>query len=548
MKSLHQLFATAVFICLLAFARPASAYSLLTHEQLIDLTWQSSIVPLLLSRYPTLTPAEIEHARAYAYGGCVIQDIGYYPYGDVFFSDLTHYVRSGDFVVNLFRNAGNADELAFAVGALSHYIGDNVGHSEATNLAVPIEFPKLRDKYGHTVNYAQGKHQHIQTEFAFDIDEIAHGRFAPVQYLRHVGLEVPTKQLALAFYQTYGLREDFTSTRHHRINVGAYNFAVHRFIPRVAYAVTILHRKHEPADVDNADLQKLTLEIAAVAKQNDWDAYRRHNGIGTYTLAGFIYILPKVGPLKLVAVKGPSTRTEVDYIHSVIDSTDQFNFTLRRFTPPPTTKPTAALAAASDINSQPPPSAPLTAKATAAQPVPRQSSDPNHPLTNRDLDTGYPVQPSGYRLTDDTYATLLHRLALTPAVPVPPGIKDDILAYYTNLDLPFATKKNPAEWAIVQQDLLTMRTMPTSTAPLPYPTYGDGDNATPAATPDGTPVPESANTPVPESASPSNPDAKPNTPNTTTPASASPSNPDAKPNTPPPATPPPDTTAPQTLP
>ena len=102
------------------WARTAHAYSLQTHEQLIDLTWKDSIVPLLLSRYPTLTPAELDRARAYAYGGCVIQDIGYYPFGDASFSNLAHYVRSGDLVVNLFRNAGNADELAFAVGALSH--------------------------------------------------------------------------------------------------------------------------------------------------------------------------------------------------------------------------------------------------------------------------------------------------------------------------------------------------------------------------------------------------------------------------------------------
>ena len=40
--------------------RPASAYSLLTHEQLIDLTWKNSIVPLLLSRYPNLTPAQLD--------------------------------------------------------------------------------------------------------------------------------------------------------------------------------------------------------------------------------------------------------------------------------------------------------------------------------------------------------------------------------------------------------------------------------------------------------------------------------------------------------
>src|SRR5579863_862535 len=162
MRCLPLRIAIALVLLLALPSQPrAGAYSLLTHEQLIDLTWQDSVVPLLLSRYPGLTPAQLDEARAYAYGGCVIQDIGYYPFGDASFSDLTHYVRSGDFVVSLFRNANTADELAFAVGALSHYIGDSVGHSVATNRAVPVEFLKLRAKYGPVVNYAEGKHQHI---------------------------------------------------------------------------------------------------------------------------------------------------------------------------------------------------------------------------------------------------------------------------------------------------------------------------------------------------------------------------------------------------
>jgi hypothetical protein len=461
-------------------ARPAGAYSVLTHEQLIDLTWQTSIVPLLLSRYPTLTPAQIEHARAYAYGGCVIQDIGYYPFGDEFFSDLTHYVRSGDFVVNLFRNAGDADELAFAVGALSHYIGDSLGHSTATNLAVPIEFPRLRRRYGNRVNYAEGEHQHVQTEFAFDINEIAKGRFAPVHYLRHVGLQVPTKQLALAFYQTYGLTDDFTRGRGHRINVGGYRFAVRGFIPRIAYATTLLHRKHEPADdLTDPALQQLIREVTAVAQANDWDAYRKHAGLGTYSLAGLLYILPKVGPLKLVDVKGPTPQTEHDYIHSVILSTDALNTALRRFTPPPETKPTAAVAAAADSAKDPAPSDAAPAKPGAAQAVPRDSRDPRHPLINRDLDTGRPVRPAGYRLTDDTYATLTHRLAATPTQPIPPGIKLDILAYYADPTLPYATRRKPALWAQLQADLKTLAAMPTSTAPAPFPTYGDDDTQPP---------------------------------------------------------------------
>ena len=460
--------------------QPAHAYSVLTHEQLIDLTWQSSIVPLLLSRYPTLTPAQIEHARAYAYGGCVIQDIGYYPFGDPFFSDLTHYVRSGDFVVNLFRNAGNADELAFAVGALSHYIGDTIGHSTATNLAVPIEFPKLRERYGNSVNYAEGEHPHVQVEFAFDINEISHHRLAPVHYLRHVGLEVPTKQLALAFYQTYGLREDFSQTRGRRINVKDYRFAVRRFIPRIAYAVTLLQRNHEPAELDSADIQRLDREVAAVARANDWDTYRRKPGFGTYLLAGFLKILPKFGPLKLVAVKGPTAQTETEYVHSVLASSDALNAALRRFTPPPTTRSSAATAAADDRHSDPSPAAKLPVASGSSQDVPRGSHDPRHPLVNRDLDTGNPVHPSGYRLTDDTYADLLHRLTEHPDVPVPPGVKAEVLLYYADPSLPFETKKHPELWAAAQQNLITLKAMPTSTDPDPFPTYGDDTADAPA--------------------------------------------------------------------
>jgi hypothetical protein len=491
-----------IVLCCLLRPRPAVAYSLLTHEQLIDLTWDSSIVPLLKSRYPTLTPQQIEHARAYAYGGCVIQDIGYYPFGDQFFSDLTHYVRSGDFVVNLFRNAGNADELAFAVGALSHYIGDSIGHSDATNLAVPIEFPQLRDKYGNVVNYAEGEHQHVQTEFAFDINEIAQHRLAPVHYLRSVGLEIPERQLALAFYQTYGLREDFTQTRHQRINVGAYRWSVHRLIPRVAYALTLLHRNHEPADPTAsdaqayADIQQLTTQVTAIAKANNWDAYRKHAGVGTYCLAGLIRILPKVGSLKLLAIKGPTAKTEADYIHSVLISEADLNHTLRRFTPPPATRPTAAEAASSDTTSEPPPSSPLPASPNAAQIIPRDSTDPNHPLVNRDLDTGNPVKPAGYRLTDATYAILLHRLTLTPTNKIPPGVKHSIQAYYADISLPFATRKDPAAWAQLQKDLVTLNSMPTSDRDKPYPTYGDGDAAPPPTT-----VPSVPNSPTPSAGS-----------------------------------------------
>jgi hypothetical protein len=428
----------------------------MTHEQLIDLTWKDSIVPLLLSRYPGLTPAELDRARAYAYGGCVIQDIGYYPFGDRGFSNLTHYVRSGDFVVSLLRNAQNANELAFAIGALSHYIGDSIGHAGATNLAVPVEFPALGAKYGSVVNYAEGKHQHVQTEFAFDINEISHHRMAPIGYLRHIGLGVPQRQLGLAYYQTYGLRESFGLKRGRRFNIGGYRFAVRLFLPRVAYAITILRRNREPADANSPDVLELDKEATRVANECDWQLYRRHAGIGTYTLAALLFVLPKIGPLSMADVKGPTPDTDAEYVHSVLTAESTLRTMLARFTPPVGIRPVTKVLSGT------------------------HERDPRHPLPNLDLDTGRPTQPGGYSLTDLTFASLLRQLARRPADPIPPGIKRDIEDYYANPTASNTLRQDPRKWAQVQEDLSTLSKMPVSTEPEPYPTYGaDADEEVP---------------------------------------------------------------------
>jgi len=467
-----------VFLLLLG-REQSRAYSLLTHEQLIDLTWQDSIVPLLLSRYPSLTPAQLEQARAYAYGGCVIQDLGYYPFGDRLFTDLTHYVRSGDFVVSLFRNAHNANELAFAVGALSHYIGDSVGHPEATNVAVPLEFPTLRRRYGTTVSYAEGEHQHVQTEFAFDIDQIAHHHMAPLSFLRHVGLRVPVHQLELAFYETYGI-PDFAGYHGARFNIREYRFAVRTFIPRIAYAVTLLHRRHEPPEPVTPDTIEIEKEVAAASAENHWDRYRRKAGFETYSLACLLFILPKVGPLALVNVKGPTEQTETEYMHSLVLSLQAMRSSLHRFTPP---RPgsTANSGAADPGQAADPPgqNAGKAAAAAPSAPLPhdnhreREQSefDPRHPLPNRDLDTGHEVQPGGYRLTDETYAQLLHRLTRNPKQPIPPGIVRDIQAYYADPNAPITTRREPRRWAQVQADLKTLAGMPLNPEPAVVPTY-----------------------------------------------------------------------------
>jgi Zinc dependent phospholipase C len=409
---------TIAFLTLLLTTVRAVPYSVQTHQELIDIAWKHSIRPILLKHYPNLTEAQLQEAHAYAYGGCAIQDFGYYPFGNEFFSELTHYVRSGDFVLSLLHNAQTADELAFAIGALSHYIGDTFGHSLAVNHSVPIEFPKLGKKYGPIVNYAEDPHAHVQTEFAFDINQLSKSRMAPSAYLKHVGLEVPRPLLRKAFFETYGLNlPDIIGSKETSIRV--YRYAVRRFLPNIARAETILHKKSFPTDTPSPEFDELAVELHQAADDNDWEAYRKPPGFRSHLYAGFIFILPKFGTLKMLAIKGPTPQTEDFYIKSVNHSVTSLRLVLTNF------------------------------------------DTIDHYISNRDLDTGQVVKPGGYPLTDYTYAKLLAVITKHPDHLVPAELKHDLADYYADPQAPITTKKDPEEWAKVQANLQILATMKT---------------------------------------------------------------------------------------
>jgi Zinc dependent phospholipase C len=416
-------------VCLLLIPRPARPYSVQTHEQLIDLLWKPSIEPLLLHRFPTLTPAQLKEAHAYAYGGCAIQDAGYYPFGRALFSDLTHYVRTGDFIESLFRNAKTPDELAFAIGALTHYVADTIGHSKVVNPSVPIEFPKLAKEYGPTVNYAQDPHAHVRTEFAFDINQLSKRRFAPSAYLKHVGLEVPEPLLTRAFFETYGLDiSQIIGKRHSAVR--SYRTSVRTFLPRVAYAEAVLHKNSFPPDTAGSPFDTFNAELAQADFENNWNQFRKKPGIGTYSLAGLIVILPKFGPLSMLAVRGPTPATEELYVEGLNNTILLLHQTLTSFSTIATT---------------------LTTQ-----------------LPNLVLDTGQHVRLGTYRLTDDTYAELLHLITRNPSKGVPATLKQNILAFYADPTPTTVTKENPKHWAHVQSDLKILATMSTKAEPPPF--------------------------------------------------------------------------------
>ena len=240
----------------LLFPSRCTAYSVYTHEAIVDFAWDDSIRPLLLKQYPNTTEAQLKVAHAYAYGGCAIQDMGYYPFGKTFFSDLTHYVRSGDFVASLFRNAHNVNELAFAAGALSHYVGDSFGHSIAVNHATAIAFPNLEQRYGKTVTYEDSPHAHVRTEFGFDIEQAAKHRFAPHAYRESIGLLVPRQLMEKAFFETYGLSlHDMLGEE--RPAMRGYRSAVRSFIPFFGRGEVVLHRRQFLQDEPSPDFDDL---------------------------------------------------------------------------------------------------------------------------------------------------------------------------------------------------------------------------------------------------------------------------------------------------
>jgi hypothetical protein len=133
-----------LFSCLIFSFSAAPAFSLLSHEAIIDASWEKSIQPLLRQKYPSASAEDLKNAHAYLYGGSIVPDIGYYPFGSKLFTNLLHYVRSGDLIYAALSEAKDVNEYAFALGLLCHYYADKYGHELGTNVALPILFPDER--------------------------------------------------------------------------------------------------------------------------------------------------------------------------------------------------------------------------------------------------------------------------------------------------------------------------------------------------------------------------------------------------------------------
>jgi hypothetical protein len=393
----------ALFVFMLFIAQASPGYSVLTHQAIIDSVWNDSIKPLLLKRFPRSTPEQLREAHAHAYGGAIIQDMGYYPFGSKFFTDLAHYVRSGDFVEDLIKESEDLNEYAFALGALAHYAADNNGHPIAVNRAVPLVYPELRARYGNEVTYAEDPSSHLKTEFGFDVAQVARGRYASDAYHDFIGFKVAKKLLERAFAKTYGIemKDQFTSLD---LAIGTYRRAVSKLIPEMTKVAWEMKKNEIEKSSPGITREKFVYNLSRADYEKDFGKEYEKPGFFAKTTSWLFRVLPKVGPLKALAFKPPTPEAERLFMES-------FNATLDRY------------------------------RATLAE-VRRGKLD----LQNTDFDTGRPTRAGEYKLADDAYAKLLVKLAKNNFETASPEIRQNILAFYRDLNAPIATKKDKDEW------------------------------------------------------------------------------------------------------
>ena len=420
--------------CSCSRLQPHTAYSVLSHEAIIDSTWDSAIKPLLLKRFPAATADELKQAHAFAYGGCIIQDLGYYPFGSKFFSNLTHYIRSGDFVLNLIRDSQDLTEYAFALGALSHYAADNNGHSIAVNRAVPLFYPKLELKFGKLVTYADDPPAHYETEFAFDVFQAAKSRYASAAYKDFIGFEVAKPLLDRAFQDTYGmtLEKVFMNVD---LAIGSYRRAVGSILPAMTRVAWQIKKQEIRKEAPSVTRKMFLYNLSRSSYEKNWGATYSRPGIRSKFLASLFRIVPRVGPFRALSFKRLTPEIEKMYMAS-------FNSTIGHY-----------------------------------RELLLEQSAGNLKLPNYNLDVGDLTPAGEYRLTDVTYAELLQKLQ-GHYTEMPQELRSDILAFYHDLNLPISTKTNSNDWARVLNELGQLQSVD---ADLRHPT---------ALTAVGTPLPK----------------------------------------------------------
>jgi hypothetical protein len=414
--------AAALLLGLLLIApAPAPAYSVLAHEAIIDVVWDSNIRPLLLKRFPQASPEDLVKAHAYAYGGSIVQDMGYYPHGSKFFSDLTHYFRSGDFIVALLNDASDINEYAFALGALAHYAADNQGHALATNVVVPLLYPELKKKYGPVVTYEDNPLAHIKTEFAFDVLQVAKGRYAPDSYHNFVGFDVALTPLEKAFGDTYGISLK-TISKDDVKAANSYRYSVSTLIPKAIRVAWSLKQDEIQRDLPGMTRKKFLYNISRSSYEKQWGRDYKRPSPGDKFVAFIIRILPKIGPLRILTFRTPTPEAEKLFENSFNKAVDRYRILLQ------------------------------------------QVNEGHLTIPNENFDVGGVTTRGQYKLNDKTCAELLHRLSQQQMSGVDHELKSQLLAFYAEKDPSGAPNKDNKSEKKIKKEIKALQDAPVTSA------------------------------------------------------------------------------------
>ena len=369
-------------------ARAASGYSVLSHEAIIDAAWDMSIKPILMARFPDATPDDLRKAHGYAYGGAIIQDMGYYPFGSHLFSDLVHYVRTGDFILNLLNGAQNLNEYAFALGSLAHYSSDNEGHAMAVNRAVPMLYPKVRAKFGAVATYEDNPTDHLRTEFSFDVSQVAEHRYAPDAYHDFIGFGVSKELLERAFLATYDIPlKDVSGSLD--LALGSYRWTISSVIPEMTRVAWETKKKELLKDNPRLTKRSFVYAIDRSSYAKEWGTIHEKAGFRSRLLTLVLRVVPKIGPFKTLAFHAATPEAQKLFTDSFVRSLAVYNATLAEI---------------------------------------RKGSVPV--LANANFDTGESAHSGAYRLADEACGKLIEKLSEKKFAGVDEPLRQSILDFY----------------------------------------------------------------------------------------------------------------------
>jgi hypothetical protein len=253
---------------------------------------------------------------------------------------------------------------------------------------VALVYPKVRAEHGHEVTYAEDPVSHIKTEFGFDVLQVARGNYAPEAYQAFIGFEVSQELLERAFLETYGLKLNnvFLNVP---LAIGTYRYTIRGLMPDLTKAAWQAKKGDIQQAQPGTTRSKFHYHMNRAAFNKNWGTdYERPNIFARF-VAWIIKALPKVGPFRTLAFKPPTPEAEKLFYHS-------FNTTVENY----------------------------------IKLVQQLKQQDDFKLANMQLDTGEPTKQGAYKLTDETYAELVRKLAKSEFEHLTPALQQDILAFY----------------------------------------------------------------------------------------------------------------------